>query len=555
MDIRSKSFIHNNNNDFNINNKENENSENILFFKTNQDNNNINNNNNNKSLYSHTYKDLSNTNISILNFHSSEIIDNSNSNEINFSKTLKYPNTSKLFLNSYNSASDDCDNLFKTSIGYKNFQEYNSYSLPNIETQKDYIELNKISIYLKSNYGHRKYIGLTGIIFLDENNEIIDIEKAKAIGALPKDLRTIYNDDSDNRIFENIFNGINNTNDIDNMWVTRIKKNEIPYFELFFEEKIRLKKILIYNYNQKERLDIGAKEIDIYIDNYFFNKINLIQGTGEVVYNSNNKNNNVNNNCDFCQEILLNKSNSFEIKEKSLNDNDLNIKEIFYEDIGEIKYASNLFEQNYETPYLPCGNIIKIQLLSYYSNDDADDNNININEFYIGFDDIQIFNQEGINILKTNSNDDKTKIKSLKYKILSNQDIHNNKENKENENKIMLKGIYEEDENKNLLFDNENYLFYIFEKIVQIGYIIFYPFAEERSNGKNKYFKTKEIKIFCDDKIIYEGILYNNKPTIILFTCDEKLTKDINKDYLTNNFNERKVEEILNNNFNSLILN
>ena len=545
LDNKSKSFIHNV--DFNL--KENENQENNLFFKTNQDNN-LNNNNNNISLFSNTYKDLSNTNISNLNFHASEIIDNSN--DINFSKTLKYPSTSKLFLNSYNSASDDCDNLFKTSIGYKNLPEYNSYSLPNIDSQKDYIELNKISIYLKSNFGHRKYVGLTGIIFLDENNEQIDIEKAEAIGALPKDLRTIYNDDSDNRIFENVFNGINNTNDADNMWVTRIKKNEIPYFELFFEEKIRLKKILIYNYNQIDRLDIGAKEIDIYIDNYFFKKINLIQGTGEIAYNSKNNKNCIHND-DFSQEILLNNVIN-ESKEQNLNFNEIIKKEINYEDLGEIKYASNLYEQNYETPYLPCCNIIKIQLLSYY-NDKNIRNNDSMNEFFIGFDEIQIFNQEGINILKDNKNEIKEKNKNYKYKIVSNRDINSSENISYSNNKIFLKGIYEKDENQNIFFNNENYLFYVFEKIVQIGYIIFYPIDHQNKDEQINYFKTKEIKIFSDDRIIYEGTLYNNKPTIILFTCDDKIIKDINKDYLTKNFNERKVEEIETNNYNSLILN
>ena len=68
-------------------------------------------------------------------------------------------------------------------------------------------------------------------------------------------------------------------------------------------------------------------------------------------------------------------------------------------------------------------------------------------------------------------------------------------------------------------------------------------------------YKAQEIKIFCDDKIIYEGFIYNNKPTIILFSSDEKLTKNINEDYLTKNFNQRKVEELETNNYHSLILN
>ena len=137
-----------------------------------------------------------------------------------------------------------------------NINDYNNnnFFFNNNDIDNNYIEFNKINIILKSNYGHRKYIGLTGIIFIDEKNEKIDIEKAKTIGALPKDLRTEYNDDSDNRIFENVFNGINNTNDADNMWVTKLKKKEKPpYMKLIFEEKIKLSKIIIYNYNQKDK--------------------------------------------------------------------------------------------------------------------------------------------------------------------------------------------------------------------------------------------------------------------------------------------------------------
>ncbi len=47
-----------------------------------------------------------------------------------------------------------------------------------------------------------------------ENNVQIDIVKAEVIWSLFKDLRTIYNDDSDNRIFEKIFNGIKNANNM-----------------------------------------------------------------------------------------------------------------------------------------------------------------------------------------------------------------------------------------------------------------------------------------------------------------------------------------------------
>ena len=537
--VKSKSFVQNI--DF-IYNKENENTENIMFYKTSQENsNNQNNTKNNISLYSNKYKDLSNTNFSNLNLFTSELIENEK--EINFSKTLKnnQNNSSKLFLNSYNSAYDDCDNLFRTSIGY------NGLAKSQIQFYENFIELNKISIYLKANFGHKKYIGLTGIIFFDENNEQIDIEKAKAIGALPKDLRTIYNDDSDNRIFENLFNGINNTNDSDNMWVTRIKKNEIPYFELFFEEKIKLSKIVIYNYNQKDRLEIGTKEIDIYIDNYFFQKFSLIQGTGEIAFIDNTADIKDLTLYNFGQEIFFNNENN--ITRSNNNESDNNSKEINYEELSEINFASNLFEQCYETPYMPCGNIIKIQFMSYYKESLINNDN-NIDDFFIGIGNVQIFNEEGKNVLNSN-----------KYKIISNKrtkmDKLNDKNNKDFKH-ILLRLAYSEDENGNILYDDENYIFYIFKPYIQIGYIKFFPLDINELKDdkyKNNCYKAKEIKIFCDDKIIYEGFIYNDKPTIILFTSDEKLTKNINEDYLTKNFNQRKIEEVETNNYHSLILN
>ena len=541
INIKSKSFVQSS--DIVIN-KENENTENIMFFKTNQDN--I-NDNNKESLYSNKYQNFSNTNISHLNLYNSELIMD-NEKDRNFSKTLKNPNnnSSKLFLNSYNSASDDCNNLFRTSIGYGGFPDFTDLSQPNTQSHKNFLELNKISIYLKSNYGHKKYIGLTGVIFLDENNEQIDIEKAKAIGALPKDLRTIYNDDSDNRIFENLFNGINNTNDSDYMWVTRIKKNEMPYFELFFEEKIKLAKIIVYNYNEKGRLEIGTKEINIYIDNYFYHKFNLIQGTGEIAY-INPERKNIFSKYDFGQEIFFDHE-FIDRNNSDTNDNNIS-KEINYEDLGGIKYASNLFDQCYETPYLPCGNIIKIQFVSYYFDNNQRNENIQINKFFIGLKDIQIYNEKGNNILNE---------ENIKNKIVSNREIKSAEKNEINKNDILLKEICNEDENGNILYDDENYLFYIFENYIQIGYIQFFPLDLTKLNDnkeKNNFFKVKEIKIFCDDKIIYEGIIHKDKPTIILFTCDEKITKDINQDYLTKIFNERKIEEIETNNYNSLILN
>ena len=54
---------------------------------------------------------------------------------------------------------------------------------------------------------------------------------------------------------------------------------------------------------------------------------------------------------------------------------------------------------------------------------------------------------------------------------------------------------------------------------------------------------VNEVKISCDNKIIFEGNLYYEQPTIVLFTCDMKITKNINEKYLTKKYIRQCVEE------------
>ena len=146
------------------------------------------------------------------------------------------------------------------------------------------------------------------------------------------------------------------------MWVTRLKKNETaPYLELYFEEKIKLSKIIIYNYNQKDKLEIGTKSIDLYIDDFYFKTIVLIQGTGDIANIKND--NNISN--DFGQEIYFNNEyENCDTINKLCSTTGLTLYN--KEEKTVLKYASNLYDQCYETPYLPSGNFIKFQFNSYY---------------------------------------------------------------------------------------------------------------------------------------------------------------------------------------------
>ena len=60
--------------------------------------------------------------------------------------------------------------------------------------------------------------------------------------------------------------------------------------------------------------------------------------------------------------------------------------------------------------------------------------------------------------------------------------------------------------------------------------------------------------IFWDCNIIFEGNLYQEKPTVILFTSERKILGNIDENYLTNEINERKYKEERNDKYISLIL-
>ena len=103
---------------------------------------------------------------------------------------------------------DNINNDSFNDLNISNDNINNNNNLYNSVESPNYIEFNKIRFVISSNYGHSKYVGLTGIELFNVKSEQINIETALTIGALPKDLRTLYNDEKDQRIFENVFNKI-----------------------------------------------------------------------------------------------------------------------------------------------------------------------------------------------------------------------------------------------------------------------------------------------------------------------------------------------------------
>ena len=465
-------------------------------------------------------------------------------------------NIHKFNLNNYSTLKEEEENMINTNIN-DNIDKKNNNNNREKDELSSSIKFKKLKLILSSNYGHPNFIGLTGIEFYDLNNNLIDIEKAKTVGALPKDLRTVYNNENDSRIFENIFNGENNTDDSYNMWVTLFdpSNKDLPYIELTFNKYIYLSKILFFNYNKKNELDICVKTVDIILDDKYYNTIYLRQGLGDVI-NENiiqKENSNINNyeqneinseskhkeRKNYCQEIYfpINKNNFYEKEYKQKNNH---IRNIFEEEL-KVEFASNKYEQCVETPYMPNGQIIKFQLLNnYYKGKILDNNYTNANTNSANNILIKNYNYIGINIMNIydEKGDDLLTKTNIKYKIISNKEMiildkHN----------FIINCSQNEDTNNNI--------FFLFENPINISYIEINPFTffggSYTSNKIDKNFlnSVKDLKIFCDTELVFGGEIYNYQPTLILFTCNDKILKNIDKNHLTKKKVKRTAKEVI----------
>ena len=448
------------------------------------------NNNNNNILKSSSNKKPTQNNLSNLYKNNKLFSARIDNYKYNLSSS-NYVQTSNLFTEEFSPQNNNINNpsLNKT-ISLRNYNNNNN---------NKNIKFSKIKFIIKENYGHRKFVGLSGIDFYDQFDNQINIPNlAKTIGADPKDIQNYYQEPSEKRIFENLFNGYNISNLDDNMWLTVFKKDEkYPCIEITFNNIITLSKIVFYNYNKKNELDMCTKLIDIFLDDIYYNSVCLYQGIGEEIFNDNLEN--------FGQEIFFPINND---NISLLNNNE------------KLLFASYIYDQNYETPFNPSGYIIKIQLISNYFNMQN-----KINNGIIGLNDIKLYNKNGKIINKN------------EYKLLYNTEIINDK------NCLVFKYMNKKLINNDSLFEH-NSIYFIFNRPVILGFI-------EINN-----FNTNEIKIYTDQLLIFEGYLNKNKPTIILFSSDSEILNSIDENYIINvNNHKREINLVETYNYKALILN
>ena len=386
---------------------------------------------------------------------------------------------------------------------------FNNIILDNIP----YITFKKIRINILSNYGNQLSVGLTGINFIDNNLQKINIESAIAIGALPKDLRTVYENENDFRIFENLFNGENNTIDENNMWLTLISHE--PYIEICFEDYINLSKIEIWNYNEPNSLDNGVREIEIIFDDWDL----------EVTHNDKD-----------CEQEDEEKLKKFKvILWKGLGIDYFNYYQTIKCDEKYLKKLSDKYEDlknNVDSIKLPIGFIFKIVFISNYGD-----------EAIISLKKMEIFNENNEKMNKYNVIDD------INYKInLRNQSTNDLLI----EDYFYYHDFYDFRKNKDSLCNNNLYI--CFDEIVQIKYLKLY----NTENEKFKNTSAKNIQIYCDDILICETKLNQLGENIIDFGNEiykndgDDSNKEESEINAINNYNAYK--EILNDGIFRLVL-
>ena len=267
------------------------------------------------------------------------------------------------------------------------------------------------------------------------------------------------------------------------MWLTLI--NHEPYIEICFDNYIKLSKIEIWNFNKPMSLDNGAKEIEIIFDEDEENKkyyLILWKGLGIDFFN-------------YFQTIKCDENYLRKLSNKYLK---------LKEDINSIKF--------------PIGFIFKIEFISNY----GDEQTISLKK-------LEIYNEKEEKLNKFKVIVDTNYTINLRDGVINDLLV---------DDYFYYHEFYDFHKNKDSLCNNIIYI--CFDEIVQIKYL-------KINNTNDEGFKltsAKEIQIYCDDILLYEGKLKQMGENIISFEKDKIFKEQIIID-------QKKEEEKAKANYNS----
>ena len=388
----------------------------------------------------------------------------------------------------------------------------NEHYVPALQTPRDapssqspYITFTSLRIYFISNYGHPAYIGLTGIKFYDNNNdEIVITERMRELGALPKDINTECNDTSDHRTFENLFNGVNDTIDENEMWVTLLNANcnscnSTTMISATFTEAITVAYVDVWNYNCPYQLDICAKEIMfVFDDDIEHNSYNVLlrKGLGGFDISSTD-----NTSHTVYQRVHFNNTKTLNTSMK------LHLTNIY----DSLRFAllsddhANNNNNNITTPILPCGFAFKFILISNWGHTEV----ISVKrvEFYDYYNqNVEVYSK----VQRVNSTFHDHANDNRKHTM--------NEKNVNVDDCVYFEPFYAFTKNEHCEINNIVYC--VFEKAVGVQYIkIVNP-----SGGMG----VKQLQVLLDDNLLFEGTLNKEGESYVVFNSEQGFTgKDV----------------------------
>eukprot|EP00111_Clytia_hemisphaerica_P015485 TCONS_00045727-protein len=237
----------------------------------------------------------------------------------------------------------------------------------NEEEDPEFVECQSLCIFFTGTWGDHHYLGLTGLEVLGHTFEAIPI-RMDMLEAVPRDLNDLDDYDDDDRTLDKLLNGVNVTMSDENMWMIPYEEGNAHYLKVNFNEPTIVTGLRIWNYNKSlEDTYRGARVIHVYSDDKEISPENgyyIRKGPGHCHF-------------DYAQDIIFNITQQHQSHQIASN-RKVNLRKVVDE---------------YETVVMPRGFVFQIRLLSSWGD-----------QYYIGLNGIQIYDQYGDLIQLTDNN-------------------------------------------------------------------------------------------------------------------------------------------------------
>lgn len=236
-------------------------------------------------------------------------------------------------------------------------------------SSSDLVSCCAIALVIESSWGDPDYVGLTGISILSGVKCAALALDSRQITAVPRDLSAVGRFE-DPRTPDKLLDSFNETTDDTHMWLVPFTKgSDDPYIRFEWNKTEPVAGFRIWNYNKHGDELRGAKAVAVIA----YDDAGRGTRLGRCILRPAPG-------CDgvkFGQTIYL--------RDIINNDNNCSPSE---GDAPRPKYVSPPLRQDYEVPFLPCGQLLKFTLIDNFGDG-----------HYIGLDGIELFDEQNVRLV------------------------------------------------------------------------------------------------------------------------------------------------------------